>query len=651
MGLIAVATVPLLLALVIMHDNTPFSPFNNAWDGYSKAVECLKPSTSLRQFNAVVLIVEEEPSSGLVNELRRFLEGGGLLVVAGNRGVYVNALLRGLGVNASLGESVITDDFVNVNNNPRLPLALVVNHTYPFTNITVIALDDAVPLNPGNLTVVAETLSSSMAGGFRGPFPVIAMGKAYNGVIIVASSPAILMNTLLNFTGNGELLKAICNMGNAAYLPLLLKPIDVSYLKLAAWILINSGLLRLIIGPLLIVLLALPVIHVVRLNAGSKVRRRWFMVFRLMLPLVYIAFNLGGALMIYVVAASLTLLIIDSALTTDKGVDLALTLIHVPLTAILLPKPWSLVALVALIFIYHKQLSSGIRADWRTLTVPYPASALLAFSIDRWLGLTLTVFSIYLILLAVLRIHRLHSIKLRIRDSIVIADNGEFTLSLEGRLSKGVLPIVNINGIGVESISRLSGSILVKCKIRNNESSVNYVNARVTLIDETRLFKAVRELGKVTIVTAPIKPMVDFNPCGGTILVVPHALSQGSLSKLASTVLSLVTYVVENGCSSLLVIYDELSNDVVESRLNNEVNYSDLVKLILSKLSIINTHTLVGEFSDGSVFEGFVRAKLSHVLNALRDADEPVIVIGDAYFTQPLVDKLNLSTVIYTPTS
>ena len=42
---------------------------------------------------------------------------------------------------------------------------------------------------------------------------------------------------------------------------------------------------------------------------------------------------------------------------------------------------------------------------------------------------------------------------------------------------------------------------------------------------------------------------------------------------------------------------------------------------------------------------------LSHVLNALRDADEPFIVIGDAYFTQPLVYKLNLSTVIYTPTS
>ena len=649
-GLVIAITTPILLSLAFMHDNTPFSPFNTGWDGYSSLAKCIKPSTSVRGFNTVILVVEEEPNSGLINELRSFLNKGGLLVIASNQAEYANALLRGLGVDASLSSSIITDDFLNLQGNQRLPLALVINHTYPFSNVTLIALDDAVPINPGNLTVIAETSSSSEADGVKGPFPVVVMGNVYNGTVILISSPAIFINALINVAGNGELLRAICQMGNAAYLPILLRPIDVSYVKLAAWIMVNNGLFNIVIVALIFIILALPIIHLIMLNERVEVAKDELTMVRLMMPIIYIALNLGEPAIVYIASASLLLLIIDAIWGSIKSVNLSLTLTHIPLTALLIPRPWSPLALIPLIILYHRQLSHGIEADWRALILPYPAASILALLINHWLSLMLALFSTYLIALTLLKKHKLGSIRLRAGEGVVLTRGSEFTLRLVGRLKSGVTPVIHANGSEVEEVKMVDDGVVAKFRLRSSEPGVHWLNIKTTLIDNTRIFKVVRSLGQVTVVTLSNEPIVDATACNGTILIIPITLSPRSAGELILTVLQLVEGVAKSNCGSSIVIYDEFNNTVKTMSLAGSVDYYALVKQLLSELEVINAGTLVKQVVGGTLLSNLSKVKSNMIMRMFYEFSEPIIVVGDDYFTKPIIDELSRSKlVIYMP--
>jgi hypothetical protein len=173
---------------------------------------------------ALVVIPYFAPSPADLDLLKRYVEGGGVLILMADFGAG-NAVLAHLGVRARLGGQVLADPLFN-HRNPRFPRvsefppgplaegvgSLVLNHA------TVIA-------EAGGMTVAATSSPVSYvdangngrrdAGEPGGPHAVAAVGPVGAGSLVLVSDPSILLNSMLDLGDNRRFVQNLFRLAGA----------------------------------------------------------------------------------------------------------------------------------------------------------------------------------------------------------------------------------------------------------------------------------------------------------------------------------------------------------------------------------------------------------------------------------------------------
>ncbi len=208
MSIIAVAA-----SLLFAPSSTPYGPHNPSWNGYSTASSlCLKPMYALPHggVDTIFIIPVTGVTRGEAMGLARFVKGGGRLVILSNGYPAGNELLSYMGINASFTNITITDQAFNAMNQ-YLPLAIILSNPIITTNASFIALNNATVLRINSSFIpiaVTSPFSNSSIG--HGPFTVAAAVPFGKGYIILVSSPAVFINSMMDRYGNAELLKSLC---------------------------------------------------------------------------------------------------------------------------------------------------------------------------------------------------------------------------------------------------------------------------------------------------------------------------------------------------------------------------------------------------------------------------------------------------------
>lgn len=211
----AIILLALVAILTLMPTNIPYDTNNPHWDGYSKAAKIcglrqIYQISSINDYSLIFLIPQVPPSQSLIKQLSRFITNGGKLVVLSNNLMYGNSVLKGLGVsNVEISNGTVMDFVFNLGS-PYMPLCYVSN-TMLINESLIVALDNASPLIvSGNAVVIASTSPLSKASSSVGSFPVIAYTKYGKGYVIIISTPAVFMNSLINSYNNTEFLRMLC---------------------------------------------------------------------------------------------------------------------------------------------------------------------------------------------------------------------------------------------------------------------------------------------------------------------------------------------------------------------------------------------------------------------------------------------------------
>lgn len=216
----AITIMAVMSGLLLAPSSTPYGPHNPSWNGYSTASSmCLKPVYSLPSGGANTLFVI--PATGVsraeATYLAGFVKGGGRLVILSNGYPASNELLSYMGINASFTNATIIDPAFNAMNQ-YLPIAVMLNNPVIAANASFIALNNATALRI-NSSFIPMAVTSPFSNSSLGPGPLpVAAGLPYGkGYVILISSPAIFMNSMIGEYGNARLLKSLC-IGSTAFL-------------------------------------------------------------------------------------------------------------------------------------------------------------------------------------------------------------------------------------------------------------------------------------------------------------------------------------------------------------------------------------------------------------------------------------------------
>ena len=215
------ATLLLLAATLWAYpSNTDFAVSNSHWNGLREATRGFEiiPLFSLRDLpleprgTVLIALPYRKPSTADMDTLKRYVEGGGVLVLMDDFG-YGNTILARLGVGARFGGQVVVDQLFNYRNRrlvrividlPKGPLtdgvrSLILNHATHITDtkgLTVVALSSMVSFVDTNGNGKRDT------GEPVGPFPVSAFGPVGEGYLALVSDPSMLTNSMLHVGSN-----------------------------------------------------------------------------------------------------------------------------------------------------------------------------------------------------------------------------------------------------------------------------------------------------------------------------------------------------------------------------------------------------------------------------------------------------------------
>jgi hypothetical protein len=236
--IIGLTLLAVALALWAYPSASDFSPSNPYWNGFQKTgaelgVAPLESPGSLlgrAKGTALIVIPYVPPSPSDLDVLKRYVDGGGVLILMDDFG-YGNAVLAHLGVRARFGGDLLVDPLFNYNS---LRLPRITDFTPgPFTEgVHGLVLNYATTIrDAGGLSVLA--LSSPVSygdtngngrretGEVGGPFPVAASASYGAGTLILVSDPSILLNSMVKLAGNRRFLQNLfraAGEGGRAYL-------------------------------------------------------------------------------------------------------------------------------------------------------------------------------------------------------------------------------------------------------------------------------------------------------------------------------------------------------------------------------------------------------------------------------------------------
>jgi hypothetical protein len=162
--------------------------------------------------SVLVLVPYLKPTEADVAQLRAYLEGGGVLILADDYG-YGNTVLEGLEVSARFSGSPLLDPLFNYRS-AYFPLATNLEPSPLTAEVSSLALNYASTLEGEGLNVVARSSPFSYLDlnndGNRnasepvGPLPVAGQIMVGTGHLILLADPSIFINTMLDAEDNRQ---------------------------------------------------------------------------------------------------------------------------------------------------------------------------------------------------------------------------------------------------------------------------------------------------------------------------------------------------------------------------------------------------------------------------------------------------------------
>lgn len=282
--LIAVAVAILAVSLVCIWfypSVQDLAAANDAWNGIrgtagelrAEAITSLDGLPEAGETAALITIPSKDYSDEDLSRLRRFVEGGGRLVVMDDYG-YGNQLLEYLGLGVAFAAQPLLDPLFCYRNQ-QMPRATDFAPGLQEAGVQAITLNRATAL--GNVEAPQAIAWSSptsfldvdgdgswQEGEPRGPFPVAAEVRLGRGMVCIVASPGMMINSLCGQDDNLLFLRYLTasEAGSAEILidgsRLSTSPLDVSKVRLAEVrdMLSNP---RAVLGILLLVVVAVSV--------------------------------------------------------------------------------------------------------------------------------------------------------------------------------------------------------------------------------------------------------------------------------------------------------------------------------------------------------------------------------------------------------
>lgn len=200
--------------------STAFGPYNPAWDGASDLREHVGSQsgvdaafvTDTGRYEAVdpnatvaFVIAPSEPYESDADDVRRFVDHGGTLVVFEDFGENGNRLLEDVGAQARLDGRVVRDERHHLQA-PMIPIATgIANHTLT-QDIDRLTLNYATAVRPANATVLVRTSSFSYLATDENEtidddnelaaYPVATVESIGSGSLVVVGDPSITINAM-----------------------------------------------------------------------------------------------------------------------------------------------------------------------------------------------------------------------------------------------------------------------------------------------------------------------------------------------------------------------------------------------------------------------------------------------------------------------
>ncbi len=231
-GVVAGALFVVALVLWIYPSTTDFANSNTHWNGMSNVSRefHIRPLTDVGGFpsesrgTVVVVIPSRPPQPSHLQAIRRFVEGGGVLILLDNFGSG-NDVLMVLGSAIRFSGRQLADPLFNLKNSrlPRIlefapsPLTLgveelVFNHATVLTGIS--ATQAAATSSPVSYLALNPT-GQRDEGAFPGPFPVLALETHKDGYVVAISDSSILINSMLPQADNRRLFRNAVDLAGA----------------------------------------------------------------------------------------------------------------------------------------------------------------------------------------------------------------------------------------------------------------------------------------------------------------------------------------------------------------------------------------------------------------------------------------------------
>jgi hypothetical protein len=220
------------LVLWIYPSTTDFANSNTRWNGMSDASRGfhIRPLTDVGGFpsenrgTVIFVIPSLPPQPSHLQAIRRFVEGGGVLILLDNFGSG-NDVLIALGSAIRFSGRLLADPLFNMKNS-RLPRILDFAPSPITVGIEELVFNHATVLTGINSSQAAATSSpvSYLAlnptgqrdeGASRGPFPVLALEPHKEGYVVAVSDSSILINSMLPQGDNRRLVRNAVGLAGA----------------------------------------------------------------------------------------------------------------------------------------------------------------------------------------------------------------------------------------------------------------------------------------------------------------------------------------------------------------------------------------------------------------------------------------------------
>lgn len=235
----------LAVAMWFFPSNDDFRVDNPFWNGLTDvsascpaaSLESLSHLPSLPGDSTLIVIPYTDFTAAELEELERFVERGGTLVLADDYG-FGNKVLDYVGLEARFSEGVLLDQMFYYKNE-RFPRIFHVASSSVTGNIESLVFNHATCLDNVR-SGDALALSSSFSfidlndnkewddGEPSGPLPVIAGFDLGEGQVILVSDPSLFINSMESMDGNSAFIENIANLTPAGVY------IDQSHLPLSS---------------------------------------------------------------------------------------------------------------------------------------------------------------------------------------------------------------------------------------------------------------------------------------------------------------------------------------------------------------------------------------------------------------------------------